>query len=433
MKRIAIALGFVLAAAPAFAQKVDGDPERTDTLRILVTGRVNFDLVFRDAELTDTRLGSGEDEFTIEGDLKLRLDLEMQENIAATVTIRNKRLAEGATLAIGSNPEATGVIFDEANITVNDFLTASLKMTLGILQPTFDIRGRGSAFFFDPAHSDPLTAKLGASGTVFAAGLEDELQPAGVALTYNRENVTFGAWILPAVIEGGRATDDEAAYALWFLWAFEKGTRFGAIFNVSSVPGHDTSLYTLGGGITLHGLVDGLELYGEIYFQFGDAGPSLDAGGLGTQIGAEYRFTEHGIFLSANFTYVSGDDDALDSDLDSFVSYENVNDLLILEDPWFGIDLDHNYLSVKIGGGVSFLENKLELSILAGFNKLLEDVAAEDDIGHELDVRARLLASKQLSFRTAIAFLFGSDVIEKLGTEDEDRMFLWTLGADLQF
>jgi hypothetical protein len=436
---------FVFAfAAQADAQKVDTHQDRGETLKVTVTGQVNFDGIFRAEELVSARGGeSGGSEWTMEGYIRLRLDVELSEKINAVISLRNQRIDGGATNHIGDNPEETGVIFDEASITLNELFNPAIKLTVGIVPVAFDLRGRGSAFFFDPAHSNSFAKN--ATPLLTVIGAEDELQPAGVHGVYSKDAFSLGVFLLPAIIEGGAATNDESAYGVWFMYALDslgKGSRIGAIFAIDALAGDEATVFTIGAGIDWHGLTEGLELYAEIYFQFGEVAEDVDAEGWALSLGGEFRFpnNENNIWLGLNLTWVAGSDDA---DEVGFLSYENVNDLKIVEDQWFGFDLDTNYFSLKIMAGLAFtvgsgaMKNNLELSLILGINALAEDVTTltggdTDEIGHELDVNARLWASKQLSFHTTFGFLFSSEVLEDVLGNEDDSTFLWVLGADLK-
>lgn len=455
---------FLLVPTSAYAQKVDTQPERRDTLRILVTGEIDFDGVYRNDTLTAGGAGgggSGSPTWSAEGDVRLRLDIEMQERISAVVSLRTQRLtgaaagvvaAENALVLLGpdtnrfgANPEETRLLVDEASVTLNEFIDPVMRLTAGIVPVSFDVRGRGSAFFFDPRHSSTFGKNVGTSGqTVF--GLADELQPAGVVVSYVRDAFNMGVFLLPAVIEGGDVATDEAAYGFWFLFTpklFAEGTRFGFLATVDSFAGSDTSVWTTGGGLDLHGVVDGLEIYAESYFQYGEAGPDQGARGWAFQIGVEYRLPENdnNIWFGASFLWVSGDGDATDDEVRSFLSYENVNDLLVLEDQTFGLDLDTNYYSLKLGGGLAFHvgsgKKNLEVSLLVGINRLHEEIsipgAASRSIGHEIDLRARYLATKALSFDLAFGFLFNSEVLEELFAAPGDDAVVWVMGTTVRF
>ncbi len=483
MKHSWIAL---LLASPALAQKVDGDSRRPDTLRVFVSGGIDFDGIYRDRNLTGAGAGGrgfGSSTWSVEGEVGLRFDIEMQEKINAVVSLRTQRVKDGfsgagdvlsaqngAVLlssdhnAFGADPEETRLFVDEASVTVNELFDPLIRLTAGIVPVAFDLRGRGSAFFFDPRHSStfgkgvglPFAPSLGggAASGVTVLGFADELQPAGFQIAYARESFTAGLFLLPAILEGGDSSIDEAAYGIWALFApkeLGEGTRFGVIVAVDSFELSNTSVWTVGGGLDFHGLLDGLEIYGEVYFQFGRAGVNSDgdvlsAGGWAFQVGAEYRFPDNArnLWFGIDFTWVSGDGDREDDSVQTFLSYENVNDLLILEDRCFGLDLDTNYLSLKLAGGMAFtlgsgaIQNNLEILVRGGLNLLHHELtlAGGDDsrrIGHEIDLRAKLSVTKQMSFDTAVGFLLGSEVLEEVFGTDGENGILWTLGTTVRF
>ncbi|MFN3485024.1 MAG: hypothetical protein ACK44W_06030, partial [Planctomycetota bacterium] len=233
----------------------------------------------------------------------------------------------------------------------------------------------------------------------------------------------------------------------------------GAILALSSfgdsgaISGSDTSVFTLGGGVTLRNLVPNLELYGEIYFQFGNAGTTvttgLDAAGIAFQIGAHYQLEgDLAPWVAANITWISGDgdDSPTDDEVGNFLSYENVNDLAILEDMYLGFDWDTNYVAIKVSGGVTLSvaggKDNLELSAIVGFCRAHEDVqfasGGEDALGNEIDVKARWILNKQAAITALFAYLAGSDVLEESmggssNPDSEDNAMLYTLGVDLKF
>lgn len=493
-------LGYILSplfvfgiALTASAQKVDTHQDRGETLKVTVTGDIDFHYVYRNDDLNRAGAGSGTDATghstnQFEGSIGLRLDIELSEKINAVVSLRTQRVdgtfvagdgnggsdsagSIGAAIGAdqnryGANPEELNLFVDEASVTLNELFNPGLKLTAGIVPVSFDIRGRGSSFFFDPRHSSTFGKNLAAAingGTV--VGFSDELQPAGAHLVYSKDAISLGLFLLPAIIEGGPQTDDEAAYGIWFMYSLEsvgKGSRIGATVtwnqlsgaSLTGAIGNNNNIFTIGAGTTLQGLVEGLEVYLEIYFQFGTVGQvgddDIDARGFALQLGGEYRLpnNENNIWFALNFKYVSGDDDNTDDRFAGFLSYENINDTLILEDQYFGIDLDTNYWTIQGSVGAAFtvgsgaLKNNLEVSLLFAFCKLAQDVLDvngndTDDIGHELDLKVKIWASKQVSFDTAFAVLFGSDVLESvIGNEadEDDRVgFLWTVGTNLRY
>jgi hypothetical protein len=463
---LAVTPAFVLALAmSAVAQEkpITTKKDMVDTVKVNVSGRLVLDYVWRSSELEDAvvtggTLGTGESENTFEGYAAVRFDIELTDKVSAVVEVGTERVDAGAINAWGQASASAGldVVLREAHVLLGDFLTPGLWLQVGIETWAFDVRGKGSAFAFDPRHSQSFARNIGGP---IGSNTPEELQPVGGVFTYKREQLSLDVVLLPATIEGGPASADEALYAVDAFYTFDdKGSRFAAILAVVDLggsgpvlSGRDGAVFTLGAGAVLKGLTPGLELYAEVYFQFGSAGvlqgatdQDLDAGGLAFQVGGQFTL-DTGLFFGANITLISGDDDFTDGDVDSFLSYENVNDLFILEDMYFGIDWDSNYFAIKFSGGIPLqikTKDDLVISAILGITKTNEDVAFgpdnEDALGTEFDVRARWAVTKQASLQAGVGFLFGSDILEQSlggsGAPDaDDSAILYTVGADLRF
>lgn len=472
-----LAACFVLAlAAGAAAQEkpVTTTKEMTDTVKVTVSGSVVLDYVWRGKEIAAFKAPfSDEDTNSFEGELSVRFTVDLSDKVSAVVELGRERVDDiggiggGQVLPFLGNDQTIfqSVVIRELHLNIAEFLDPALRLQVGIPTWSFDVRGRGSSFAFDPRHSQKLARNVSNvednSLTLGGRGVADELDPIGGWLHYERHALSVDVVLLPMVVEGGEPQQDEALYAVDFFYNLDdKGSRVGAILALSTfgdipplVSGSDTSVFTLGGGATLRNLVPNLELYGEIYFQFGNAGTvggdSLDAGGFAFQLGAQYQLEgEMAPWLGVNLTWISGDGDTspTDDEVGNFLSYENVNDLLILEDMYFGYDWDANYFAIKLSGGLALSvgggKNNLELSAILGITRTVEDVqftsGGEDGLGNEIDVKARWILTKQASLHGAIAFLFSSDVVEQ-SMEDtvargpDDSAILYTLGADLRF
>lgn len=460
------ALASLCLAASAWAQQgerpVMTSRDRADTVKVNVSGNVVLDYVWRSKEVTtftDPAGPGGENENTFEGYAAVRVDVELSEKVSAVVEVGTKRV-DGGLINEWGNFVAEPIQLREAGVTVNEFLTPALSFRLGIANWAFDVRGRGSAFALDPRHSQSITKNLGttADGPLALgarAGAPEELEPVGAVFSYVRDQIALNVVALPAVLEAGPAGDDESLYAIDFWYKLDsigKDSRLGVVLARHDHTASD-GFYTLGGGIVLKGMSEGLELYGEVYMQFGTAdraaGSDLDANGFGGQVGLEYRLAgEMKPWVGLNLTLVSGDDDTnpADDKVDRFLSYENVNDLAILEDMYLGFDWDSNYIALKVSGGVTFSvaggKDNLELSAILGFCRTREDVqfasGGEDALGNEIDVRARWILNRQAAITALFAYLAGSDVLkESMGgsanPDSEDNAMLYTLGVDLKF
>ncbi len=470
---IAVIPAFVLAlalSAAAQEKPITTNKENKDTLRASVSGVVSLDYVWRSQEITGftNNLASpapvggippgnpnvSQAENTFEGFLAIRMDIDLNDKVAAVVEFGTKRVDGGAILNWG-NATANGIQLREAHVTISDFLTQGLKLGVGIADWTFDVRGKGNSFAFDPHHSQSFaknrsTVQDGNGSLAARAGQPEELEPVGFWLNWTNQQITLDLVMLPATLEGGAPTNDEALYAVDFWYNLDsigKGSKVGAILSVVSLPATSTSIFTIGGGADLKMMDGNLELFGEMYFQFGDAG-TADGGGAGSvgfaipglavndtakahgfafQFGAQYTIPNNPIWFGLTFDYVSGDKDTgPDKKVNNFLSYENMNDLMIIEDMYLGLDWDANYFAVKLNGGVALSlgagKENLRLSAIVGLTRTVKDVAftpagslttADNTkkLGDEIDVKAEWVLTKQASLNFGVGFLLASDIL----------------------
>ena len=289
-------------------------------------------------------------------------------------------------------------------------------------------------------------------------------------LTYKREALQIDVVALPAIVEAGFNNADEGLYAVDFMYKLDPSgkspSRLGAIvalhqFAAPAGPAGEL-MWTIGGGADLWLMEKSVELYGEAYGQFGTVsdpavGGKDKAAGYAFQLGADYHIPNSGnnLWGGINYTYYSGDKDttATDTKMDRFVSYENVRDLMILEDMYTGFDWDSNYWAVKLMGGFSATlgggKNNLEFSAIVGFARTTSSVAYAAagllttptntrKLGDEVDLKARWILNKQASINIGVGLLFSSDVLKDSmlingDTKDKTSSQMYTLGMDLKF
>lgn len=459
---------FVFAmATSAFAQgKIDTNKDMTETVKVTVSGGLDLDFVYRDHGLNSALAGGGADDTTfVHGQFHLRVDVDLTEKVKVLLQVENPRLEGGAFADIvGGNPEglgaAGGVRLRHARITVGEVLDPSITVSAGTQDWAFNVRGKGGSLFWDPANAPSIATYIATGGSTSgqtpSVSAFDQLMPAGVGIHYDREAFHLNVLLLPAIIEGGDASHDESAYLASFFYdltTMGAGSRVGAIVAINHFGGfsHSSTMYTIGGGVALNGLVENLELYAELYFQTGEissAGSGLDAGGLAFMVGAEYKFTgDNNLWVGVNITSLSGDDDTTDADNDSFLSYSSVNDLMIIEDQWYGLGWHSNVLALKFSGGLSLSvgqgKNNVDVKIVLGLFTTSEDVvgvgsSSEDALGTEVDGTITYWLSKQVSLTGGIGALFGSDILEGMGggsgvDRADDSSFLGTVGINARF
>jgi hypothetical protein len=444
-----LAPAFVLAASlAAYAQEkpITTTKGNSDTVRVNVRGKLVLDYVERSGEIAAIINAPGNGDpgasNTIEGYVAVGFDVELTDKVAVVVEIGTRRADNGAIFAFGeSSVSGQDIGLREARIAINDFLAAGLRLEGGILNWGFDVDGKGGSLF-NPRQSQSITRNM-TGGSVGGISAPDVLDPVGALLVYERDAIRLDIALIPAVLEGGQTTNDEAIYAASFFYKFDdKGSRIGAMLaaistaNGAPVNAHGT-LIDFGGGVTLNGLVQNLSLSAEIHVQFGEVVEDVDAAGIAFQLAGNYTF-EGGFMVGLILTYLSGNDGTDATEETNYVSYEDIGDLAIIEDMYYGLDWDTNYMAIKIHGSLPLSvgggKNNLVLSAILGIVTTNEDVGTEDGLGNELDIRARYEITKQVALHALLGFLFGSDILELTpGGNGEDSAILFALGFDLGF
>ena len=481
-----VALCLSAAAAVAQDRPVTTKPDRADSVKVHLGGKVDMDYVQRDKTLrslagmqditnflSPTPTLGNDSTNDIEGDISIRADVELTEKISGGIEIRRSRIVEpvGVIPMFGMDISDT-IVLRDAHMKLSDFLSPGLTARLGIQNWDFDVRGRGSAFAFAPYYAQPITSlaslgtrnildaqdtvapggNLASYGTLSAA----EGTPVGIHLNYKSGSISIDLVALPMITEGGEPNGDESLYAVDFWYdlteSMGKGSRIGAILAVSHVDpaltgGTNDSKFITGGVGANLAFSGGFEVYGEVYFQTGSINENLDADGLAFQIGGRWTGEDGKFWVELNFTMLSGDD-STDGDNSYFVSYENINDFVIIEDMYFGLDVDSNYTAIKIMGGLLLDlgagKKNLELQLNIGFFSTTEDVvstggAQEDGLGTEVDVKAKYHLNKQAALVLNLGVLTSSDILEGMTTftvgaaSADDATWLASLGFDLTF
>jgi hypothetical protein len=476
MRSILAASAITLSlAAAAFAQEkpLTTTKEMDETVHVTVTGEVDLNYVWRRQEITaftggvsgplNSFPGNSASENTFEGFVALRLNVELSDKVSTMVEIGTKRVDSGR-INFFAEPNGSGgstspsIRLREASIRLNEIFMPELSLQAGITQWGFDVRNQGESMAFDLRHSQRFDRNVSAAGdnaTTLAKRASDpeELEPMGVWLRWERTSLALDLVALPAVIEGGSPHNDESLYAVdLFYTVGSKGSRIGLIVAVVNDPGGRSTVYTYGGGVSWRG-VENFEIYGEIYFQNGwNNGPApgvtpIQVGGRAFQVGARYDVGgDLKPWVEANLTYYSGDGDPVaNGKSSSFLSYENIHDLLILEDMYLGFDWDTNYRAIKISGGVAMnaaKKNDLRLMAILGLTQTAQPVRFPGDfthkLGNEIDVKIAWDLTKQVVVDAAVGFLFGSKVLEdSMGgpgaPHADNKTILFTLGMDLRF
>ncbi len=498
-----LALALPLSAqegAQGTNRPVSTSQERGDTVRIIITGKLELDYVYRAAQVTaftdsfSNPTGAGavpgsEGEDTFEGEWAVRFTAELSNKVTVIVEVGTLRV-DGSPSATGTGGDQDGIRrygtsesvpidLRDAQMIIHDLFLEGLELVGGTPGWSFNPRGQGGSMAFDPRRSQTVTRNLDSDGTftlrdngdarLAEAAFVDELLPVGAVLTYNRASIQVDLVLLPAVIEGGATGDGEAMYALDVLYkldALGKGSQFGIIIalfqadtNAAGVPvsESDAEIWTFGTGGTLK-LADGaFEVFAEGYLQRGVAGylagsgQTIYAKGSAYTLGVQYNYTVGNpmpIWIGASFTSFSGerDEDPGDHTAERFAGYESLNDLLVMEDSYYGFDWDSNYQAFKIWLGTrvsTARKDDLELNAILGVLEATEKVLTpggdtNDELGYEIDFRIRWHLSKQAVLHASLGLLFGNEILKESMLPDVNpdasaNTQVFVLGMDLNF
>ena len=450
----------------------------------------------------------------------LRFDAYMSDHVSAVIELNNERLrsdlfsshsdglgsipsnvidagsgwgaAANADLfggGYGSNSDI-GIGIQQAYIQVDDFLFEHFSMRFGIQDFVVDLRGNGNPFLigFRPdgagkAFISPIQeATFNSTGTLYADRLvlgtdslgvyRGEEEPGGLRFTYSAdENLHFDVWTYN-IWETGLDHYDEWFYGLMAKYNIpDSPSVIQFLFDVTSNDSDKNRVYTIGPGVDYWW--DNLELYGEFYYQWGDYGytGALTGGGNGNidqqsfawYVGGRYNFEGScNPFVDMQYAYIDGSNGDHNDSGDTnknFVSYEDNDTLMILEDNLYGLDVQSNYWKAQFQTGLSMcLQHEHDLSCTLTYayaetvatpNRVnntsdftntsdLRDV--HENLGHEVDVKMVWQYSDALSFDLGWAGLFDGEFwTTHLGVNDadstkiNDNMYLISVGATVKF
>ncbi|MGH9363443.1 MAG: hypothetical protein ACRD2T_16155, partial [Thermoanaerobaculia bacterium] len=226
------------------------------------------------------------------------------------------------------------------------------------------------------------------------------------------------------------------------------GKAFFTIFDLMNTT--NTHLVTEGGGLVVYPVrtqeVNFVELFGEIYFQQGTYARNATATGedidqeeaFAVNLGGKLKTQKLGAwefvpYVEASYVEVTGDDDSTDDENQNFVSLENNNRTLIVENGYYGYDIDTNYRGVRLAGG--FDVKKFHFEILYAFFELQDNsggrvaggASSSPKLGDEIDLTLGYEYSENLKLQFQTGWLTGS---RALGDESATIISLFSVLLD---
>jgi hypothetical protein len=411
----------------------------------------------------------------------INLDAQMGKKVFAHVTLKTNRLADNiwGVREDGLNANAHSVVgFQDidlpvkaAYVEIQEFLFEETTFKFGLQNLCYDLRGKG-AFFIDLANSEfawmtPVTeAWLTGSwyGPINPGGAEGlglarfNSNPGGFIVNYTTKDEVFSMdFYGMTIMETLNGHFDEQLYGIEFAYIFpgskeEKNKSYlSGIVNCMQADQGNNKVWTIGLGIDY--FWQNFEFYGELYGQFGtwwndenfadtnvtwaDADEdTVKQSAWAFYIGGKYTFNESTAkpWIDLSVWYIGGDDGDIGDDSPTnkdFLSYENNNATMIIEDSLLGLDIDSNYWKIMLDLGASFKlheENDFVINLTWAWFQLIDEpnrvglpeptaatVAGndtwniDDDLGHEIDLKFSWAYSKQCTFALNFGFLFSGD------------------------
>ncbi len=249
---------------------------------------------------------------------------------------------------------------------------------------------------------------------------------------------------VPGIAEGDDRYD-EYTIGLNIDYNIDEKSLFNFIYaGIYGDDGH-VNVHTVGFGLDYY-LTPEFEAYIEFYGQWGDSGhvssegtnvahndQEVDHEAYAGIVGLKYTF-DHEIkpWFDLSFTYVSGDDGDISTNGNTgpdtnhdFISYEDNDATMILEENHFGLDVDSNYWKIQGEMGITVSldrQDDFHISTLLawaevahgptrrginhGANGLELDDDEEDELGLEWNVKMTWNYTESLDFSIGFAWLF---------------------------
>lgn len=420
---IVLSMLFIAADFVVAQTSLGGDVKPGRALRLTITGDMTLSFVdrsgsFADAALGDTLGGAaaplasgwGEtaDGFFIDPIVHLGIEASVSEAVNARIVLETP-----FDVAVNERDGNVPFSLGEAAVSWEGAFSPEFDLDFGIVDYALDFSGNGNPFLIDLGNAESAFGN-GADDTgapqSSSAGRVQALQPAGAVGHYDLGENTLDMFIFDI-----SPADSETLFGVIYGLPLDTGDYQGdlgiTLINANNDSGG--SLLTLGGGGHLSGS-DGMKFYGEIYWQFGDYGNDAEGntinqdGAYGLVAGVHYDLPEadenEAPWVDISIWDMSGDDDATDGDNSSFVSYEFNNDTIVLEDAYYGLDIDTNYTAFKVKGGMNVSQewSVQGLYAYATLNQNNGGAASNGNnsnkIGDEFDFRATYRATDYLTF-----------------------------------
>lgn len=417
---------------------------------ITITGGIDLLTVYRDTGITSILNCTDEtpSEAFITPLLTLNFNADLGEKVSGYLRLENQQLqslggtADPGSYLGGGNNQPT---FKQAYVQVSEFIDQKLTLTIGQQDLKYTLRKGEGAFFMDLAGSEPFCAGMnGLDQWLPTYTTGNGVGLGGLKLGYgnvDKDNYAVD-FFYGTIFETGIVHNDEEIKGFHVDYKLPGENNYLQVI-LASMKFYPASFYTIGAGVDYQAMPN-LETYGEVYMQTGDWTADETQNAMAMRFGGCYKL-EHELkpYVGLSYWSLSGDKDPTDKKQQNFISYENVQSTMILEDQLSGLDLDTNYTAIKIDAGIttSLDINKdgkgeeVNVTLLIGMFNAVESGDIDDALGTEIDIKATLKYTPSLSFTLGLGMLSGAKFFEDPLAYDltETSMKMITLDTKLTF
>ncbi len=444
-----------------------GDVKPLRAIRITLSGDMKFDFVHRNKQYFGAALGDamtgapgiplGWDATTsggTDGDsflmpwISLNIDTQLSEDVNAMITLETPFNAFGDNVAGSGSGRSLDI--EQAYIRWMGAFVPDLTLVVGIQDYSVDFAGNGNPFLIDVSHSESAfgnptaAADFGAPQSA-SSGSPSSQEGGGALGTLQMGDAELDLFYF-SLSETFRDNDDDAIFGAVIDYVFETQEWSGSVglVVVDMQNNPSSNVWSFGGGGHLMTAGGAMKVYGEAYGQTGRYVNNLSGfgrvsqnGSFGIYGGIRYHIGGLGDmnpWVDLSYWEVSGDDGGADDKNGNFVSLESNNDTIIVEDSYYGLDIDSNYRAIKFKGGMN-LSSDWSLEALYAFFELQDNrngtasnLTSSDKIGDEIDLRVHYRATDYLNFSLGTGWLIDP---RALGTKSTINVSV--LSAEIRF
>lgn len=440
-----------LCASVSSAQTPEKTKEAADRLRIDFFLDAELSGAYRSHAITRIldRDNHRDSEAFLAPRFTIRAEARLPKSAEVVIEIENARLRSNlfdsdtwgtdANRTIPGRTDDFQALLEQAYVRVDNLFWNQLSVKIGLQDFALSLRGPGDSFFADLQESEfalvsPVAESV-ATGSLYGMAAPDGTTPAtagifrdcadagGIRLTWNvaQKSLLFLDAFWFTTLEGGVRHADERFYGVNADLLIPLTEDRPSIVNVilAGIENDRTGsqIWTAGFGLDFSPMSpENLDVYLEAYGQWGHYADSADhgfhhrafAGRAGIKVPFPLPLKPT---LDASVWILSGDRGDPDGHTNGdFVSYENINEALVVESALYGLDIDSNYFSPRLRAGATakiLNPDDLHIELLyAWFRFYREPTRAGGPgrpepgkkIGHEIDLRVRFEFSEHASF-----------------------------------